>query len=44
MPKAEEQVRKDNAPFKESELKTSYTDDGGKFKDVCHNYLDNADL
>ena len=42
-PKAEEEVRKDNGAFKGFEFKTIYTDDGGEFKGVCHDYLEDAD-
>ena len=43
VPKAEEEVRKTDAGFKGFEFKTIYTDDGGEFKGVCHDYLENAD-
>ena len=42
VPKAEEEVRKDIGTFKGFEFKTIYTDDGGEFKGVCHDYLENA--
>ena len=43
VPKAEKEVRRDNEAFKGFEFKTIYTDDGGEFKGVCHEYLEDAD-
>ena len=43
VPKAEEEVRKDIGTFKGFEFKTIYTDDGGEFKGVCHDYLQDAE-
>ena len=42
-PQAEMEVRESGpklADFKGFEFKTIYTDDGGEFKGVCHDYLD----
>ena len=36
-------MRKTDATFKGFEFKTIYTDDGGEFKGVCHDYLENVD-
>ena len=36
-------MRKDIGTFKGFEFKTIYTDDGGEFKGVCHEYLEDEE-